>query len=101
MGKYVQMKITKQKLKEIIEEEIKNTYAIMQEAAEEKEYPNKSTMKKLVLQTKRAKNPRKKVYKQTYNPDLEQLKKDFDALVRNTARDPLKKYTSRKGDKDE
>jgi hypothetical protein len=43
-------------------------------------------MKKLILQVLKTK--KSKVYKQSYNPDETQLKKDYDKHVRDTKRDP-------------
>jgi hypothetical protein len=77
------VKITKETLKQFIEEEISKVLS------EEKKYPNKSTMKKLVLQVLKTK--KSKVYKQSYDPDDTQLKKDYDKLVRDTKRDPHRK----------
>tara|TARA_Y100000296_G_C4979164_1_gene159748 strand:- start:89 stop:325 length:237 start_codon:yes stop_codon:yes gene_type:complete len=75
------MKITKETLKQFIKEEISKVLS-----EEEEKYPNKSTMKKLVLQVLKTK--KSKVYKQSYDPDDTQLKKDYDKLVRDTKRDP-------------
>ena len=116
------IQITEQRLREIIKEELENIDkeprfftqtrdkiisrgpgALLEspKETEQKKYPIKSKMKTLILQAKRAKNPSKRVYKQTYNPDLEQLKKDYDEFVRDTPRDTDKEYTSTKGDGNE
>ena len=70
------MKITKEQLKEIVKEEIKNLGFL----EEGEDYPAPSKMKKLVAQAK---------LDARYQPsDMEQLKKDYDKHVRNTLRDP-------------
>jgi len=78
-GRY-EYKLTEEKLKQLIKEEL------LRILLEEKKYPNKSTMKKLILQVLRTK--KSLVYKQSYNPDEAQLKKDYDKMVRDTQRDP-------------